>query len=88
MRVFTGKEESHHRTLKRVVSPRFSLCGVLRGVLDAARFRDFTPPKNEAHRGVTRVQVPGNGISSMAWEGGGLRIALAVDAYIYFANIR
>lgn len=24
----------------------------------------------------------------MAWEGGGLRIALAVDAYIYFANIR
>lgn len=34
------------------------------------------------------TQVPGNGISSMAWEGGGLRIALAVDAYIYFANIR
>lgn len=34
------------------------------------------------------MQVPGNGISSMAWEGGGLRIALAVDAYIYFANIR
>ena len=33
-------------------------------------------------------KVPGNGISSMAWEGGGLRIALAVDAYIYFANIR
>ncbi|CAM9614606.1 unnamed protein product, partial [Ectocarpus sp. 12 AP-2014] len=34
------------------------------------------------------LKVPGNGISSMAWEGGGLRIALAVDAYIYFANIR
>ncbi len=34
------------------------------------------------------AKVPGNGISSMAWEGGGLRIALAVDAYIYFANIR
>tara|TARA_B110000971_G_C19773788_1_gene392072 strand:- start:383 stop:556 length:174 start_codon:yes stop_codon:yes gene_type:complete len=24
----------------------------------------------------------------MSWEGSGLRIALAVDAYIYFANIR
>ncbi|CAM9261361.1 unnamed protein product, partial [Hapterophycus canaliculatus] len=34
------------------------------------------------------LKVPGNGISSLAWEGGGLRIALAVDAYIYFANIR
>ena len=24
----------------------------------------------------------------MSWEGSGLRIALAVEAYIYFANIR
>ena len=29
-----------------------------------------------------------NGISAMSWEGSGLRIALAVEAYIYFANIR
>eukprot|EP00611_Tribonema_gayanum_P003293 TRINITY_DN12557_c0_g2_i1.p1 TRINITY_DN12557_c0_g2~~TRINITY_DN12557_c0_g2_i1.p1 ORF type:complete len:1278 (+),score=471.21 TRINITY_DN12557_c0_g2_i1:111-3836(+) len=34
------------------------------------------------------LKVPGAGISSLSWEGGGLRIALAVDAYIYFANIR
>mmetsp|Transcript_68370 Transcript_68370/g.163192 ORF Transcript_68370/g.163192 Transcript_68370/m.163192 type:complete len:1174 (+) Transcript_68370:203-3724(+) len=34
------------------------------------------------------LQVPGNGISAVAWEGGSLRIALAVDAFIYFANIR
>lgn len=34
------------------------------------------------------LKVPGSGISSLSWEGGGLRIALAVDAYIYFANIR
>jgi len=35
------------------------------------------------------LKVPGgNGISAMSWEGSGLRIALAVDAYIYFANIR
>jgi WD repeat-containing protein 35 len=34
------------------------------------------------------LKVPGTGVSSLSWEGGGLRIALAVDAYIYFANIR
>lgn len=34
------------------------------------------------------LKVPGSGINSLSWEGGGLRIALAVDAYIYFANIR
>jgi len=34
------------------------------------------------------LKVPGGGISALSWEGGGLRIALAVDAYIYFANIR
>jgi WD repeat-containing protein 35 len=34
------------------------------------------------------LKVPGGGINALSWEGGGLRIALAVDAYIYFANIR
>jgi hypothetical protein len=34
------------------------------------------------------LKVPGSGISDLTWEGGGLRIALAVDSYIYFANIR
>ena len=33
-------------------------------------------------------QVPGKQISACAWEGGSLRIALAVDSFIYFANIR
>ena len=38
---------------------------------------------------IKTLKVPGaNGISAMSWEGSGLRIALAVDAYIYFANIR
>ena len=32
--------------------------------------------------------MPGKQISSCAWEGGSLRIALAVDSFIYFANIR
>jgi len=34
------------------------------------------------------IQVPGSGISALSWEGGSLRVALAVDSYIYFANIR
>ena len=34
------------------------------------------------------LKVPGSGISACSWEGGSLRLALAVDSYIYFANIR
>ena len=43
----------------------------------------------DAFGGLLRtLKVPGGGINALSWEGGGLRIALAVDAYIYFANIR
>ena len=34
------------------------------------------------------LKVPGKDLKSLAWEGGSLRIALAVDTFIYFANIR
>ena len=34
------------------------------------------------------LKVPGSGIHALSWEGGSLRVALAVDSYIYFANIR
>ncbi len=34
------------------------------------------------------LKVPGNPISAMSWESSGLRIALAVQSFIYFANIR
>lgn len=34
------------------------------------------------------LKVPGKQISGVAWEGGGLRIGLPVDNYMYFANIR
>nr|KAJ3420687.1 WD repeat-containing protein 35 [Polyrhizophydium stewartii] len=34
------------------------------------------------------LKVPGKKISSISWEHDGLRIALAVDSFIYFANIR
>ncbi|KAK3088211.1 hypothetical protein FSP39_016191 [Pinctada imbricata] len=38
--------------------------------------------------GSQRAIVPGKQMSSCSWEGGSLRIALAVDSFIYFANIR
>ncbi|KAI9362064.1 hypothetical protein DFJ73DRAFT_11110 [Zopfochytrium polystomum] len=34
------------------------------------------------------LKVPGKKISSLSWENGGARIALAVDSFIYFANVR
>ncbi|XP_063298196.1 WD repeat-containing protein 35 [Pelobates fuscus] len=34
------------------------------------------------------LNVPGKQIAAVSWEGGGLRIGLAVDSFIYFANIR
>jgi len=34
------------------------------------------------------LKVPGGGIQAVSWEGGSLRVALAVDTFIYFANIR
>ncbi|XP_044765831.1 WD repeat-containing protein 35 [Coccinella septempunctata] len=34
------------------------------------------------------LKVPGTSITSCVWEGGSLRVALAVDSSIYFANIR
>eukprot|EP00727_Mastigamoeba_balamuthi_P004271 m51a1_g13841 hypothetical protein (1211) ;mRNA; r:520608-525261 len=37
---------------------------------------------------VRSLRVPGGSVNAISWEGGGLRIALAVDSFIYFANIR
>lgn len=34
------------------------------------------------------LKIPGKEITSLSWEGKSLRIALAVDSFIYFANIR
>lgn len=34
------------------------------------------------------LRVPGGGISGISWEGNGLRLALSVDSYVYFANVR
>ena len=34
------------------------------------------------------LKVPGKQIYACSWEGGSLRISLAIDSFIYFANIR
>ena len=34
------------------------------------------------------LRVPGTGISSLSWEGSGLRVSMAVDSFMYFANIK
>lgn len=34
------------------------------------------------------LEVRGSGITSLSWEGGSLRLAISVDSFIYFANIR
>lgn len=34
------------------------------------------------------IRIPGETLSAMSWEGSGLRLALAVDSFIFFANIR
>ena len=39
-------------------------------------------------RYLRNIRIPGDHIAGITWEGGGLRIALAVDSNIFFANIR
>jgi WD repeat-containing protein 35 len=34
------------------------------------------------------LRVPGQALRSLSWEGDGLRLSLAVDAHIFFANVR
>lgn len=34
------------------------------------------------------LRVPGTGVTSLSWDGSGLRLALAVDSFVYFTNVR
>lgn len=77
------EKKQNNRGIKRAVSPRVLPMPVAWAVCSPPQLDPRKPNTPRRH-----LQVPGSGISSMAWEGGGLRIALAVDAYIYFANIR
>lgn len=53
-------------------------------------FKSLTMLKFYSRHGVLlrAMRIPGEDIASLTWEGSGLRIALAVDSFIYFANVR
>ena len=34
------------------------------------------------------LRVPGTGINSLSWEGTGLRVSMAVESFMYFANVK
>ena len=39
-------------------------------------------------RFLNSLKVPGGTVNSISWEGGGLRLALAVDHFVYLASVR
>ncbi|XP_058123724.1 WD repeat-containing protein 35-like [Anopheles ziemanni] len=45
-------------------------------------------PKPQVSEHIRTLKIPGKEITSLSWEGKSLRIALSVDSFIYFANIR
>lgn len=47
-------------------------------------------PQYHVHAGqhLRTLRVPGSSINALAWEKGGLRIALAVESFLYFASVQ
>jgi WD repeat-containing protein 35 len=39
-------------------------------------------------RHLRNLKIPGSGIRELSWEGSGLRLVMAVDSFMYFANVR
>lgn len=81
-------------TLMNVVSIQWNHCGSVLAVAGSLRASNaekefnvvqFYTPFGEHLR---TLKVPGKQMTGVGWEGGGLRIGLAVDSYLYFANIR
>ncbi|XP_073481441.1 WD repeat-containing protein 35 isoform X2 [Aquarana catesbeiana] len=77
-----------------VVSIQWNHCGSVLAIAGSQRATtqdkdvnivQFYTPFGEHLR---TLKVPGKQMSAVSWEGGGLRIGLAVDSFIYFANIR
>ena len=48
----------------------------------------FSESERDAGQHLRTLRVPGSGVSALAWEKGGLRIALAVESFVYFANVQ
>ncbi|XP_037550969.1 WD repeat-containing protein 35 [Nematolebias whitei] len=81
-------------TLMNVVSIQWNHCGSVLAVAGSLRVSNMEKEVNVVQfytpfgKHLRTLKVPGKQMSGIAWEGGGLRISLAVDSYIYFANIR
>ncbi|XP_030575104.1 WD repeat-containing protein 35 isoform X3 [Archocentrus centrarchus] len=80
-------------TLMNVVSIQWNHCGsvlAVAGSLRATMDKEFNVVQFYTPFGehLRTLKMPGKQMSGIAWEGGGLRIALAVESFIYFANIR
>lgn len=43
---------------------------------------------NSQGQHLRNIRIPGESVSSIAWEGSGLRLSLVVDSFIFFANVR
>ena len=82
-----------HRVTKVSWSPDGSVLAVA-GTIDAPPSSEMTTSSNVVDfftplgTHMRSLRVPGSCINAVTWEGDGLRIALAVDSFIYFANIR
>lgn len=43
---------------------------------------------NQAGEHLRTMRVPGSGITGLAWEGNGLRLALSVESHVFFTAVR
>uniref|UniRef100_A0A8D0CZF9 WD repeat-containing protein 35 n=1 Tax=Sander lucioperca TaxID=283035 RepID=A0A8D0CZF9_SANLU len=81
-------------TLMNVVSIQWNHCGSVLAVAGSLRASNLEKEVNVVQfytpfgEHLRTLKVPGKQMTGVGWEGGGLRIGLAVDSYIYFANIR
>ncbi|XP_076333007.1 intraflagellar transport protein Oseg4 isoform X2 [Tachypleus tridentatus] len=75
----TSLQWNHNGTVLAITGKQFGGDSEKRNIV-----KFFSPEGKHLHS----LRVPGKEITACAWEGGGLRIALAVDSFIFFANIR
>ncbi|KAM3870739.1 WD repeat-containing protein 35-like isoform 2-T2 [Diretmus argenteus] len=94
MRYESDENPVYIDTLMNVVSIQWNQCGSVLAVAGSLKSstseKEFNIVQFYTPFGghLRTLKVPGKQMTGIAWEGGGLRIGLAVDSYIYFANIR
>lgn len=65
-----------------------AVTGAVKGSRDEGKVVNLIKFYDSHGRFLRAIRIPGDNIASLSWEGSGLRIALAVDSFIFFANIR